>query len=236
MWSLPDINRMNNEAAANAGNLEAAYETGVLEGEKLTCEHEDDNCAGALRHYLWYDIFSDDPKGILTLCERHDGYYGSPAEGYFWCRDCHRVMTENYTWELCYVVSDHGELLCLPCHAKRELRNLDNWIPLMPEDIARITFKHVRQAKHLIGVRMPVPEDIEEFGEGVTLDSSTGGKVRGFTHADNDPADGVEELKAVLLDAMNAGHKRAILILDGAYQFAVSIGVYVPTKSEEYDA
>jgi hypothetical protein len=207
MCSLPDINRMNNEAAANAGGLEAAYETGALEGEKLTCEHEDDNCTGALHHYLWYDIFSDYPKGILTLCERHDGHFGSPAEGYFWCGDCGRVMVENYTWELYYVLSDDGELLCLPCHAKRELRNLDNWIPLTAEDIAGITFKHVRRAKHLIGVRMPVP----------------------------DVADAVEELKAVLLDAMNAGHKRAILILDGTYQFAVSIGVYVPTKSEEYD-
>src|SRR5690348_12408001 len=100
MWSLPDINRMNSEAFQLKNKLEEAARTGTLDGEKLKCEWEghSEPCDGELRHYLWYDIFSDDPKGILTLCEHHDGYYGSPSEGYFTCEDCERVMTENYTW------------------------------------------------------------------------------------------------------------------------------------------
>ena len=54
----------------------------------------------ATRSHLVYDIFSDDPKGVLHLCETHDGYSGDPVEGYFTCEDCERVIAENYTGKL----------------------------------------------------------------------------------------------------------------------------------------
>jgi hypothetical protein len=69
-----------------------------------------------------------------------------------------------------------------------------------------VDFNRVRQAKHVIGVR--------------------GGMVRGFSCADSTPYSGVRELRDELTAAMEEGHKRALLILDGSYQF-VSIGVYV---------
>jgi hypothetical protein len=233
MWSLPDIARLNSRATDSRVALHNAVETGFLNGEALECEHEDENCTDELRRYLWYDIFSDDPKGVLTLCERHDGYFGSPTEGYFTCDSCQRIMPENYTWELYYVHDEAtGESLCLPCAAERYIAHEENWIELTPENIEGVDFKRVRQAKHVIGVKMPVPKSIEAYGNGITLDSSSGGMVRGFSSADSTPDAGVRELRDELTAAMEEGHKRALLILDGGFQFAVSIGAYVRVKSE----
>lgn len=220
MWSLPDITRLNSHAHDNRVALQNAVETGYLNGERLTCECAGwgrTDCTEEMRHSLYYDIFSDDPKGILTLCSEHDGYFGNPTEGYFTCADCQRVMVENYTWERYSTIVDDEEL-CLPCAAKRYIADPDNWIRLTPEDIAVITFEVVRQAKHVIGVRMPVPQEIE-FIDNAEFDSSSGTQISG------------SNIQNILTDAMNAGHKRALLILDAGYQFAVSIGVYVDAET-----
>jgi hypothetical protein len=222
MWSLPDISRMNAEAATQQDKFKLACETGELDGEKLECEwhgHDDPSqCEGELRHYLWFDIFSDDPKGIVTLCEHHDGYYGSPSEGYFECDGCNRVFAENYTWELYYAIHE-GSQLCLPCFAYEVLRDEERWIPLTDERIDALTFNHVRKAPHCIGVRMPVPKEIR-FVNNVEFDSMDGHCISGG---------GLDELKETLRTLQEEGETKAILILDAAYQFAVSIGVYAPT-------
>lgn len=220
MWSLPDINRMNSEASKEKTKLERAAEIGVMDGEALKCEWEghDGDCEGELRHYFWYDIFSDDPKGILTLCEHHDGYYGSPSEGYFECEHCNRVFVENYTWELYYAIHE-GSQLCLPCFAYEVLHDEDRWIPLTDERIDALTFNDVRKAPHCIGVKMPVPKEIR-FVNNVEFDSMDGHCISGG---------GLDELKETLRTLHDEGETKAILILDAAYQFAVSIGVYAPT-------
>jgi hypothetical protein len=74
MWSSPDIAGLNFHAVDRQVALRNAVGTGFLNGERLTCEHENDNCTDELRHHLWHDIFSDHPKGVLTLCEPHDRY------------------------------------------------------------------------------------------------------------------------------------------------------------------
>lgn len=220
MWSLPDIQRMNSEAATNRKRLERACRTGILDRKKLVCEwaNHDGKCEGELRHYLWYDIFSDDPKGILTLCERHDGYYGSPSEGYFECEACNRVFVENYTWEI-YSAYFHDAQLCLPCYAEQVLSVEENWIRLTDERIESLTFNDVRKAPHCIGVEMPVPKQIR-FVNNVEFDSSSGQCISGG---------GLDELKETLRALRDEGETKAILILDAAYQFAISIGVYAPT-------
>ncbi len=172
-----------------------------------------------MRHYLWFDIFSDDPKGVLTLCEQHDGYYGSPSEGYFECESCNRVLIENYTWELYFADTDSGRL-CLPCYAQEILQDEDKWIPLTDERIDRLTFDQIRKAPHCIGVKMPVPKQIR-FVNNVEFDSSTGQCISGG---------GVEELKETLRQLKEEGETRAILILDAAWQFAVSVAMYAPAK------
>ncbi len=220
MWSLPDIQRMNAEAASEKKKLERSVRTGILDRKKLVCEWagHDGKCDGELRHYLWFDIFSNDPKGILTLCERHDGYYGSPSEGYFECGGCNRVMIENYTWEYYFADTDAGRL-CLQCYAQEVLNDEDYWIPLTDQRIESLTFNDVLKTPHCIGVKMPVPKEIR-FVNNVEFDSSTGQCISGG---------GLEELKETLRQLQDEGETRAILILDAAYQFAVSVGVYAPT-------
>jgi hypothetical protein len=230
MWSLPSLKVLNEQAESKGYDkkLERACRTGVLDRKKLVCEwtHHDEpsKCSGELRHYLHYDIFSDKPKGILTLCEHHDGYYGSPSEGFFECCSCQRVMIENITWERYETIID-GESFCLPCAAELHLAENSNWTPLTDAAIDALTFDDVRKAPHLIGVQMPIPKGIE-FVNNCEWDSYSGQGISGG---------GVNELKDSLRERKAAGDTKAILIMDAAYQFAVSIGVYVPVKGGKYD-
>ncbi len=227
MWSLPDLTRLNSQARSNRKRLERAVRTGTLYGKKLTCEyagHRGD-CHGRLHHYLWFDIFSNDAKGIITLCRHHDGYSGDPIQGYFTCSDCERVMIENYTWES-YRTTVAGDVVCLPCAAKVYIAEPANWIPLTAEAIARVDFERIRRAEHVIGVEMPTPAGIE-FKGNVELDSSTGGRLTSFSSCESTPDGGVADIQQMLTELMEQGHTRALLIIDGAYQFSVSVGLYV---------
>jgi len=228
MWSLPDITRMNSEAQLKRKSLERACQTGKLGREKLRCEwHNHDGyrpCDGELRHYLWHDIFTDDPKGILTLCEEHEGYYGSPTEGYFECESCNRLMVENYTWERydAWVEDVH---LCLPCYAEEVLAQHNRWIELTDESIGKLTMADLKKAPHAIGVKMPVPDGIR-FVNNVEFDSWSGQCISGG---------GIDELKQTLRQLKDEGRSQAILILDAAYQFAVSIAVYAPVEGGRFE-
>ena len=66
---------------------------------------------------------------------------------------------------------------------------------------------------------MPIPEGIR-FVNNVEFDSMDGHCISGG---------GVDELQETLRQLKDEGDDRAILILDAAYQFAVSIGVYAET-------
>jgi len=66
--------------------------------------------------HLYYDICSDDPKGLVGRCQEHDDDFRNIPEGYFYCEGCNRLMVENYTWELYSVCTDSGKF-CL------------NWFP-----------------------------------------------------------------------------------------------------------
>lgn len=109
---------------------------------------------------------------------------------------------------------------------KAESAKSYNWIALTDEEIAVVTFDTLRQARHVLGVSMPVPKQIRLF-DSLTLDSSSGGLVRGFSHADPRPEAAVGALREILNRAQNVDHGRALLIIDGVYEFAFSIGVYV---------
>lgn len=135
MWSLPDLARLNSEAATHRKRFERAVRTGRLDGKKISCEHAADdgeNCSGSISCELWFDIFSDDPKGILVQCEYHRGQCGVPEE-YFYCSDCGRTMVTHYTWERYNTIVDDEEL-CLPCACKRYTADPDNLAAAEPSD------------------------------------------------------------------------------------------------------
>ena len=206
MWSLPDIKRLN--AAAKEGIQEDT------EAECMYCEKKHTIA------YEYYDIFSDDPKGFIYLCEDHDNYYGSPAEGYFYCDSCERTMVENYTWENYYHVYDSGEIACLNCFFDNEIQDPANWI--LKTDYEKnkehyTDFEYIRTRKHLIPNSGNHWKSKLEFIDNFEFDAMDGHQISGYSAAEN--------IEKALQD-----HDKCILILDSAYQFAVSIGVYVEKK------
>lgn len=217
--SLPDLKR-----------LAEAVQTGVLDGKRLTCEYGR-NCRGPLEHQLWYDVFGDSPKGIITSCEFHHCRYGRPA-GFFWCGVCHRLMVENYASEI--FVGEDGSRLCMRCAAEDYVQNEDNWIPLTEEDICVVSFYTIQRARHVIGFGMPVPKKIQLF-DSLVLDGVSWGLVRELSYADPDPEAAVEVLREILNQAKDAGNDRALLITDW-YELAVSIGVYVMDAKQQKKA
>jgi hypothetical protein len=215
MWSLPDLIRLNSEAATNRKHLERAVRTGKLNGKTIPCEQADydgANCGGSISCELWSDIFSDDPKGILAQCEYHCDRHGMP-EGYFYCCACGRTLISNYTWEKFNTLVD-GEELCLPCACARYIADQQNWLLLTPEDIAAFDFDQMRRAPHVIGVKMPIPHAIR-FLDNAEFDSMDGHQISG------DP------IQSILDSAGEQGYTKALVVMDAAYQFAVSFGVYV---------
>lgn len=174
MWSLPDIKRLNEEAVKNAPKLKKAVKTGLLDGQRMTC----DWCVElATNLYPWYDVFSDTPKGIIALCDEHNHYYGSPSEGFFTCDNCGRVFITNYTWENYFTDTEEGERLCLNCAFDRHTKKQEHWLCSIEE----ITWERIRKAPHNIPVEGRYWERCLSFIGNVEFDSMTGDKVIGFS-------------------------------------------------------
>lgn len=240
MWALPDIHRLNEEASREAARNKNRTEKQLCRGQ--TCE---ECSAKAVHAHPYYDVFGDDPKGYVFQCEKH--YNRGMPEGYFYCDRCNQDFIENYTWE--YYFRDDPETcerLCLNCAFDKEIENPDNWIA----SIDQLTWEKVRQAKHLIPVAGEHWKEKLLFIGNTELDSMTGAKITGFDSTSS-REDGLKELRGLVERALgyNAmkhllksipGSKtledmkikasvppRCILIIDGTYQFATSIGVYI---------
>ncbi len=127
MWSLPDIKRLNDEAADAANRRQLEKDAEHPQSHVCTvCEWNGEE-KPADYSYLTFDIFSDDPKGVIFTCENHDRSTGDPIEGYFECNDCLKTLAENYTWER-YDIIVGCERLCLPCALRRYLDDKEHWI------------------------------------------------------------------------------------------------------------
>ena len=207
MFSLPNINAMNNRAAADYERTKNKTPKQIPRGQK--CEWCDSK---ATTYYNWYDLFSNVPKGKIFLCDEHDGYYGNPSEGYFTCAECQKVFTENYTWENYFTIND-GDMLCLNCALDRYLAEPENWIQSPKE----ITWNTIEQTPHLIPVQGTYHEDKLVFHGNVEFDIMDGHNLAG--------GDEVKELQDIVRKAI-IKHGECILILDAGYQFSISIGVY----------
>ena len=233
-----------NEKAAQAAQLRQ-LEKEAEHPEKHNCEvcGWDGKEQPATYGYLWFDIYSDDPKGVIQLCEDHNGYTGSPCEGYFTCDDCYRVLVENHSWELFYVIVNECEQLCLPCALKRYLNDDSNWIrtdavtSVVLDPNADELFDpdsgvlNLARAPHLIGVRMPVPASIT-FIESLEFDSCTG-QMLATTSSTFGLGVGESAAMRVITDLAEQGHEKFFVILDAAYQWSTSIGVYVDAAEHE---
>lgn len=213
MWSLPDIQQLNKEA-------EERYQADIASPAKTVedifrakfCAYCDED---AKAFYDWFDVFSDKPKGRLFLCAEHDKHYEGPADGFFHCDYCERIFISNYTWEN-YFTYHEGMKVCLNCALEVEVSNQDNWI----SNSSLIDFDYVTSRKHLIPVGGSFWKSLDlEFLGNVELDSMTGEALYSTREA------GVQELQE-LADKGIKKYGEVFLILDAAYQFAISIGVY----------
>jgi hypothetical protein len=221
MWALPDIRRLNADAHAIQSKLERNARRGRgPDGKKLTCIYEDHHeCRGKIIPALWRDIFSDDFKGVFGMCEHHYDYYG--LEGYFECDSCGGLFTENYTWELYFHDDDDGRF-CLNCYRNHYLADESHWIDLT-NPLPEITDKLVHKSPHLFAVGQDSDKLGFEFLGNTEFDSWSGECISGA---------GNREIADLLQQAKEQGYKRAFIALDAAYQFAVSIAVYVEKAPE----
>jgi hypothetical protein len=220
MWSLPDIQRLNECAAQNARKLKGE----AARKRKPQCQHY--NCTERAEvSHLVYDIFSDDAKDVLHLCEQHDGYSGDPAEGYFTCEECGRVNVENYTWER-YQTELDGRSVCLKCAAEIYFADESHWFD--PQDVIDVVLDpgnehlfadgtlNVAKCRHVLAVKQPLPSGVA-FLDNAEFDSMNGRQISG---------DDLVEL----IRRIPAGEKFCP-VLDAAYQFAVSIGIYLHAEN-----
>jgi hypothetical protein len=204
---------MNSRAAAKKPLIEQAVGTGIDPdtGKAATCEREDQNCSGRVRGEPWFDIFSCDPKGVIFRCEVHEAEHD---DDYFRCEDCGRLMIDHITWER-YVHETPDGPICLNCYAARVIADPKAWIALTKKAIDALTFDDVRKAPHIIAVSGPTHG--LQFHGNTEFDNMDGHCISGG---------GLDEIKETLNKARKEGKRKALLVLDAAYQFAVSIGVY----------
>ena len=214
MWSLPNISSMNATKVANQAGFKKQLNLGT--SKKHTCE----NCnKPSTWHYPYYDIFSDDISGVTHLCNDCEER-GLGDEGFFTCAHCERRMIENITWER-YCVEVDGELQCLACAAKNYFADADNLI-----DPAKVTaviqdpkgqvelfnsktgVVNICRVQHVLAVKQPVPAGI------VFVDN--------FENC-NDAGrfDG-----QAILETIKGQKQPVFLVLDAAYQFSISVGIY----------
>lgn len=220
MWSLPEIRILNAHARSCAG----AYHT---EANPPPQHQHKCECCGdkAEVHEKYFDIFSDDAKGVRHLCECCDDT-GHGEEGYFRCDCCERLMVENYTWEL-YRVELDGQTLCLTCAAETYFGNTKKLIH--PAKVKQVVVERGRPlfragvlnlaaAPHVLGVEQPLPEGIK-FVENFEFDSHDGHQISGGNALAT-----IRELRQPFFVALDAG-----------WQFAISVGLYVRTPFHEID-
>jgi hypothetical protein len=143
-------------------------------------------------------------------------------------------MVENYTWEY-YRVEIDGETLCLKCAAEAYFDDEKNWIDprfvkevvLVPHDPSlnganlplfspQTGVLNVARCQHVLGVQQPLPAGIK-FAENAEFDSLDGHQISGRR----------------LLDIVtDLDGQPFVPVLDAAYQFAVSIGIYVRAQEQ----
>lgn len=222
MWSLPDLDAINESALTNEQQKR----------EALAGEHNCEWCGKAATHVeLYHHPFCEHPVGIVALC---DECYDHLEEGYFWCARCGNLHIRNYTWELYVHTTEYGEEVCINCHRETYLGYENHWLNTADalELPADELYKLVKAAPHLFAVGQdPAEHGLEKVGE-VLLDSFSGTEVCGFSSSADSPSSAIASFQQAVAEAKEKGAERFVFILDGAYQFCVNIGVYIERGAE----
>ena len=240
MFCLPNIKRLNDEAASR--EIKREIEDLIANPQVhpcQVCQWHDINRQADYAH-PFHDIYSNDAKGVLFVCDEHEGYGGEPYEGYFRCEKCDRVLVENYSWEMFFVyVEEHGTL-CLPCALKTFIANHENWVdPRRVKNADFVDFEerifiaetgtlNLAAIEHLIGVRMPIPKSLV-FYRNVEFDGLSKCELA-TTMSTFGPGHGEHSVLSVIEEIAEQGYTECLVILDAVYQFAASIGVYVSAE------
>ncbi len=213
MWALPNINAMNARAASEASKLRGAIRRGP--GKRQKCQYY--GCgARAIESAPRFDIFSEDPKGLVYVCAGHNPW---DVEGFFLCDECQRVMCDHITWER-YQVELDGRTLCLKCAAEEYFTDPSNWID--PRQVREVGispdgaplfdpaagYLNLARCHHVLDVNQPLPAGIK-FADNAEFDSMDGHQISGGRLLD-------------IIDALEG--QEFCPVLDAGYQFAVSVG------------
>jgi hypothetical protein len=207
---------MNAQAGAGAKNLKRQLRRGP--GKRQKCEVY--ACGEkAVESAPWFDIFSDIPKGLVHVCTQHSP---EDVEGFFRCEGCQRTVCDHITWERYAVILD-DRTLCLKCAAEEYFADPANWIdPKLVKDAGLdrngaplfdqgTGFLNAAKCRHVLGVEQPLPDGIK-FLDNAEFDNTSGQQISGDR----------------LLNIIQSLDGQLFCpVLDAAYQFAVSIGVYV---------
>lgn len=248
MWSLPSISKLNAQAVAE--HMKRRGRAPSPRGKKC------DSCGGRAKHMIpYHDLFGDEktreiPKGFIPVCsECYES--GRWEEGFFSCDGCGKEHVTHYTHEVYFRDYDNGDepaRLCLECAFIEALEGYDAesdpW--LYKEDLIRLedgiaeghhesAMEWIREkAKHLIAVETRYWQEWLAFQANVECDSSSGGRLIGFSSCEPSPLgtvqDVIEHIRAALAIA-----PRCALILDATYQFSFSLGIYYELEFAQAD-
>jgi len=204
MWSLPDIRALNAKAAAEAATERPK---GWEPWHDQACEY----CAEPATHSEEYwDVFGEDPKGYVHTCDLHYEEHGGAHEGHFWCEACGRMHVDHYTWERYRHATDEGEILCLRCWFGRVVGDDEQWLT----EARTIDLDYLRHRPHAIAVGSDYWRDDLDFVANAEFDNMNGHQISG------------DDLTGIVAKAVKE-HGRCLVLMDAAWQFAVSFGVYV---------
>jgi hypothetical protein len=222
MWSLPQMDKIN-RIAKSAAHKKAIRK--ALKNKKAVCDYHSEQCNGDVHVQPYYDIFSEDEKGVVSICSYHENLYGSPPEDFFECCSCSKTYQSFITWERYDVHDEDGNVYCINCYRDKFLRDSSNFISLLDDDsIERFSFEDVKRAPHLLAVQQPCPTNLKCHAS-VLFDSGSGETVTSSCST-SPQINGVNELKDALRQMKAEGEEKAVLIMDQAWQFCCQVSLY----------
>jgi hypothetical protein len=215
-WKLPDVVARNEFAADEGTKREfAKWMSGAVDVPCVVCTREGKEPVSAPHRRPIFDIYSEDAKDVIGICEPHFAETGALPEGYFLCHGCRRTFIGNYSYEP-FRVMHEGVVACINCARATYLRIPANWIDL--HELPEVRFELIRKSPHLFAVAQDKTGQV----------AASGLAFIGRAEFDIDSAEQITgpTIQRLLETARDRGFSRAVLILDEIHRFTASIGVY----------